>query len=149
MVTRILPAVALVGTVGEILVAESTVNVAAAPLKVTEALACGWRIRGVGECYSIAVSQWSWPGGQGRWRRVVEGCVDEGQQSLERGEHGALARREMLDSTAESPASVSPAIAEVQDEGVLYGKGRTVLGAWPHERSLLPPLSARALSLAV
>src|SRR5262249_37372523 len=105
------------------------------------------RIDAWGKCYSTAVPRRPLRLGHGDWPRGVERRVDERHQSLERGEQGVLARREVLDPAAESPASWRPGIVEMQDEGALYREDRSVLAA--HGLCLLSPLCSRALSRRV
>src|SRR5437867_6313025 len=55
----------------------------------------------------------------------------------------------MLNPTAESAPSGSPARAEVHDEGALYGEARSVFEAWWHAMVLLRPLTLRGRASAV
>jgi hypothetical protein len=56
----------------------------------------------------------------------VEGRGEERQQALERGEMHALARRQMLDPTAESAPAGTTSRAEVHDERALRRESRSV-----------------------
>jgi hypothetical protein len=62
----------------------------------------------------------------------IEGCGEERQQSLERGEMHALAGRQMLDPTAEAAPAGSTSRAQVHDERAARRERRSLFIAWCH-----------------